>query len=75
MVEGLRKSGIEVQVMKDEDIGKVATADKDVVWMVEGRRVQGLERKVIVCLKGDNDYVRLYFMSRCTSQLVVVSRR
>ncbi|XP_025114137.1 uncharacterized protein LOC112576099 [Pomacea canaliculata] len=87
VVTGLQEAGIPVQVMKDEDIEDVATARSDVVWVAGGRRVRGLERKVVVCLK-DPDYqsiksdlvrpytrssFRLDLMSRCTSQLVIVS--
>ncbi|XP_025113057.1 uncharacterized protein LOC112575409 [Pomacea canaliculata] len=73
VVTGLQEAGIPVRVMKD-DIEDVATARSDVVWVTTGHGVRGLERKVVVCL-GDPDYdlVRLDHMSRCTSQLVIVS--
>lgn len=73
MVVALREAAIPVRVMADDDVDDVATARSNVVWMVHGSRVCGLERKVIVCLKNGDENVRLYFMSRCTSQLVVVS--
>ncbi|XP_025113056.1 uncharacterized protein LOC112575408 [Pomacea canaliculata] len=86
IVTGLQEAGIPVRVMKDDDIEEVATARSDVVWVADGRRVRGLERKVVVCLT-DPDFVsfrsflfrrparnsaRLDLMSRCTSQLVIV---
>ncbi|XP_025087014.1 uncharacterized protein LOC112559807 [Pomacea canaliculata] len=74
-VKGLKEAGIPVRVMKDEDIEDVATARSDVVWVTRGHYVRGLERKVVVCLVDVdvNADVRLHFMSRCTSQLVIVS--
>ncbi|XP_025078803.1 uncharacterized protein LOC112554940 [Pomacea canaliculata] len=87
VVTGLQEAGIPVRVMKDDDIEDVATARSDVVWMASGHRVRGLERKVVVCLEDPDfdifrpKYVeqydltspRLDLMSRCTSQLVIVS--
>ncbi|XP_025111740.1 uncharacterized protein LOC112574727 [Pomacea canaliculata] len=74
LVRELRQAGIPVRVMKDDDIEDVATARSDVVWVANTDRVYGLERKVVVCLKSDADlYDRLHLMSRCTSQLVIVS--
>ncbi|XP_025078807.1 uncharacterized protein LOC112554943 [Pomacea canaliculata] len=87
VVTGLQEAGIPVRVMKDDDIEDVATARSDVVWVASGHRVRGLERKVVVCLE-HFDYSllisqcllpenlispRLDLMSRCTSQLVIVS--
>ncbi|XP_025079918.1 uncharacterized protein LOC112555667 isoform X2 [Pomacea canaliculata] len=75
VVKGLKEAGIPVRVMEDDDTEDVATARSDVVWVAHGDRVYGLERKVVVCL--DDVYVdvnvRLHCMSRCTSQLVMVS--
>ncbi|XP_025103269.1 uncharacterized protein LOC112569638 [Pomacea canaliculata] len=76
VMTGLREAGIPVRVMDDEDVEDVATARSDVVWMTNVERVLGLERKVIVHLvtEGDVDfYDRLQLMSRCTSQLLIVS--
>ncbi|XP_025111741.1 uncharacterized protein LOC112574728 [Pomacea canaliculata] len=80
VVTGLQEAGIPVRVMTDDDIEDVATARSDVVWVVGGRRVRGLERKIVVCVDLDygfrsklNSTVRLDLMSRCTSQLVIVS--
>ncbi|XP_025103270.1 uncharacterized protein LOC112569639 [Pomacea canaliculata] len=76
VMTGLREAGIPVRVMEEEDIEDVATARSDVVWMTNVERVLGLERKVIVHLvtEGDVDfYDRLQLMSRCTSQLLIVS--
>ncbi|XP_025082240.1 uncharacterized protein LOC112556946 [Pomacea canaliculata] len=77
VVTGLQEAGIPVRVMQDDDIEDVVTARNDVVWVASGYRVRGLERKVIVCLD-NRDYglftfPRLEHMSRCTSQLVIVS--
>ncbi|XP_025113059.1 uncharacterized protein LOC112575411 [Pomacea canaliculata] len=88
MVIGLQEAGIPVRVMTDDDVEDVATARSDVVWVTHGRRVRGLERKVVVCVENP-DYdlhrselylgqyhftsARLDVMSRCTSQLVIVS--
>ncbi|XP_025078799.1 uncharacterized protein LOC112554936 [Pomacea canaliculata] len=88
MVTGLQEAGIPVRVMEDDDIEDVATARSDVVWVARGHRVGGLERKVVVCLHygffrskmsqrfnfiSAYSSDRLYLMSRCTSQLVIVS--
>ncbi|XP_025114280.1 uncharacterized protein LOC112576204 [Pomacea canaliculata] len=73
MVMGLIAAGIPVQVMTDNDTEDVAMARSDVVWAAGGGRVRGLERKVVVCLESDGGSVRLLNMSRCTSQLVIVS--
>ncbi|XP_025113483.1 uncharacterized protein LOC112575710 [Pomacea canaliculata] len=74
MVTGLRGADIPVRVMKDEDIEDVATARSDVVWVTRENHVRGLERKVVVCVESvpDNSS-RLHPMSRCTSQLVIVT--
>ncbi|XP_025113100.1 uncharacterized protein LOC112575440 [Pomacea canaliculata] len=73
-VKGLSEAGIPVWVMKDEDIEDVATARSDVVWVARENHVRGLERKVVVCLESVTDNSsRLHPMSRCTSQLVIVS--
>lgn len=69
---------IPVRVMRDCDIEDVATASSDVVWAARQHLVQGLERKVVVCLDNYDDimgqypFSRLYTMSRCSSQLIVV---
>lgn len=89
IVKGLREASIPVRVMKthdddaatadavddDNDVDDIATARSDVVWVARGRRVPGVERKVVVCLErpGADLYVRFFSMSRCSSQLVVVS--
>ncbi|XP_025111916.1 uncharacterized protein LOC112574814 [Pomacea canaliculata] len=88
IVKGMQEAGIPVRVMKDYEIEDVATARSDVVWVTHGGHVRGLERKVVVCLY-DPYYLlykyssievcqlstaRLDLMSRCTSQLVIVSR-
>ncbi|XP_025100537.1 uncharacterized protein LOC112567882 isoform X2 [Pomacea canaliculata] len=72
MMKGLNEAGIPVRVMNDDDIEDVATARSDVVWVTNGYRVCGLERKVVVCL-GEYASSRYYSMSRCTSQLVIVT--
>ncbi|XP_025113964.1 uncharacterized protein LOC112575993 [Pomacea canaliculata] len=72
IVTGLREKGIPVRLMKDEDTNDVATAHSDVVWVADGERVRGLERKVVVCVDPRVETVRLHHMSRCTSQLVIV---
>ncbi|XP_025080978.1 uncharacterized protein LOC112556317 [Pomacea canaliculata] len=64
MVKGLKEAGIPVRVMNDDDIDDVATARSDVVWVTDGPRVCGLERKVVVCLEEDLN-ARFYSMSRC----------
>ncbi|XP_025111921.1 uncharacterized protein LOC112574819 [Pomacea canaliculata] len=72
MMTALREAGIPVLVMKDDDIDDVATARSDVVWVAEGDRVRGLERKIVVYLgRVDNVDARLQVISRCTSQLVI----
>ncbi|XP_025112490.1 uncharacterized protein LOC112575120 [Pomacea canaliculata] len=79
MITGLQEAGIPVQVMTDDDIEEVATARSDVVWVADTNVVRGLERKVVVCVELDPTFsilsspARLHSMSRCTSQLVIVS--
>lgn len=77
MLVGLQEADIPVRVMTDMDAADVATGRSDVVWAARGDRVCGLERKVVVCLEEEfglrDYYVRLHFMSRCTSQLVLIS--
>ncbi|XP_025111937.1 uncharacterized protein LOC112574834 [Pomacea canaliculata] len=79
IVKALREAGIPVRVMKDEDIEDVATARSDVVWVAEDKRVRGLERKVVVCVRerprpiSATETNCLHSVSRCTSQLVIVS--
>ncbi|XP_025113468.1 uncharacterized protein LOC112575704 [Pomacea canaliculata] len=73
MVTGLRAGGVAARLMTDDDMEDVATARSDVVWVGEGHRMQGLERKVVVCVDlGDVAARRFRAMSRCTSQLVIV---
>lgn len=76
MVDVLRQEKIPVKLLlRDEnfdDSNDLATASSDVVWMANGDRVRGLEKKVVVCLGNDHQNVRLYHMSRCTSRLVIV---
>lgn len=72
VLKGLSDGSVPLMVMMDGDIDDVAMARQDVVWAANGDRVRGLERKIIVCL-GDDDFP-LHIMSRCSSQLVVVSR-
>lgn len=71
MVTGLSEAGIPMQVMTDDDTEDVATARSDVVWFVPGEIIGGLERKVVVCLEPFHD--KTLFLSRCTSQLVIIS--
>lgn len=73
VVSGLGETGIPVRVMTDDDIEDVAMARSDVVWVANGYCVRGLERKIIVCLDFLDVYVPLRSMSRCSSQLVIVS--
>ncbi|XP_025097937.1 uncharacterized protein LOC112566159 [Pomacea canaliculata] len=73
MVKGLRDAGIPVRVMEEDEIEDVATARTNVVWVTDGDGVRGLERKVVVCLKPRVIDDRLYAISRCTSQLIIVS--
>ncbi|XP_025113952.1 uncharacterized protein LOC112575976 [Pomacea canaliculata] len=74
MMNTLIEAGIPVRVMKDDDVEDVATARSDVVWVTDGDSVRGLERKVVVCLDGAYDSVRLqlYCLSRCTAQLMYI---
>ncbi|XP_025079966.1 uncharacterized protein LOC112555694 [Pomacea canaliculata] len=71
VVRGLIQAGIPIQMLEDSDIEDVATGRSDVVWVTSGDRVCGLERKVVVCLD-HRKCIRLEYMSRCTSQLVIV---
>ncbi|XP_025112305.1 uncharacterized protein LOC112575029 isoform X2 [Pomacea canaliculata] len=68
----LEDADIPVRVIeKDDDFEDVATARSDVVWFVPGEIIGGLERKVVVCLEPFHD--KTLFLSRCTSQLVIIS--
>lgn len=76
IVTGLRSANVPVRVMTEDDIDDVASAASDVVWVADRDFVRGLERKIIVCLDIfglDDLLVRLHALSRCTSQLVIVS--
>lgn len=81
LVKELRNAGIPARLMKGDDIEDVATARSNVVWVADGDRLRSLERKIIVCLQGDQHVIwdpvcvweRLYWMSRCTSHLAIVS--
>ncbi|XP_025107255.1 uncharacterized protein LOC112571998 isoform X2 [Pomacea canaliculata] len=76
IVTGLRSANVPVRVMMADDIDDVASAVSDVVWVADRDFVRGLERKVIVCLEIfglDDLLLRLHALSRCTSQLVIVS--
>ncbi|XP_025107949.1 uncharacterized protein LOC112572468 isoform X1 [Pomacea canaliculata] len=73
---GLMSECVPVQAMAQENIDDVATAASDVVWVADYDAVRGLERKVVVILDLhglENNPVRLHAMSRCTSQLVIVT--
>ncbi|XP_025113055.1 uncharacterized protein LOC112575407 isoform X2 [Pomacea canaliculata] len=75
LINGLKNSGIPVEIMKDDNIKDVATACTDVVWVTNTRNVRGLERKVVVVVQESNFDIhndRLYLMSRCSSKLVIV---
>lgn len=78
LVRGVKEGGVPVRVATDEDIEDVAKACSDVIWVADGDQVRGLERKVVICVEDmfgrDVVYLRLQCMSRCTSQLVVLSR-
>lgn len=78
MVRGVKEGGVPVRVATDKDIEDVAKACSDVIWVADGDQVRGLERKVVICVEDmfgrDVVYLRLQCMSRCTSQLVVLSR-
>nr|KAG5693855.1 hypothetical protein BaRGS_009911 [Batillaria attramentaria] len=95
-VSGLRAEGIPVTVLGrplfclsmeewERALVKVVTAQTDEVAVVDYRSIAGLERKVVVLLRGFDEYMdnslgergaRLFDVvhgfSRCTSQLVVV---
>ncbi|XP_025099705.1 uncharacterized protein LOC112567287 [Pomacea canaliculata] len=74
MARALGDAGIPAQVMKDDDLEDMATARSDVVWLASRHHVRGLERKVIVCINDPSIFsTRFELMSRCTSQLVIIS--
>lgn len=74
MVDQMRNEGIPVEVMTDKNIDDVVMARRDVVFVGEGHRVCGLERRVVIVIVGPFDYYTpLYYFSRCTSQLIIVS--
>lgn len=81
LVKELRNAGIPARLMKDDDVEDVATARSNVVWVADGDRLRSLERKIVVCLQGDQYVIwdpvyeceRLSWMSRCTTHLAIVS--
>lgn len=74
MIAALKEAGIPVQIIENDDnIKDLAMARSDVVWVMTGDRARGLEKKVVVVVHLDPKYGRLHYMSRCTSQLVIVS--
>lgn len=79
VLKALSNASIPVRVLREQNIQDVATAGSNVVWAAKQQLVRGLERKVVVCLVNDTDeknphaFTRLFAMSRCSSQLVVVS--
>lgn len=81
ILKKLKEENVPVRVMRYSDIEDVATSRSNVVWVARYQQVRGLERKVVVCLNNDDDSEggypssRLHVMSRCSSQLVVVSSR
>ncbi|XP_025112758.1 uncharacterized protein LOC112575254 [Pomacea canaliculata] len=74
IAKSLKAAGIPVRVVNDDDIENIATARSNVLWVVNGEFVRGLERKVVVFLESTGVvFTRLHVLSRCTSQLVIVS--
>ncbi|XP_070177871.1 uncharacterized protein [Littorina saxatilis] len=81
-VRGLRDEGIPVTVLETGDADRVkdvaTMAGPDHVIAAGSRFVQGLERKIVVYVQtskpvyDDEDWGRLFAMSRCTSQLIWV---
>lgn len=83
IVKGLIEMGVPAQVIHNKDndydyddkIADLAIANSDLVWVANKLHVRGLEKKIVICLKQVSDLAdRLHSMSRCTSQLVIVSR-
>lgn len=76
LITGLTRAGFPVRLMTDDDAEDVAGSCSDVVWVASGHRVRGLERKVVACVQDGarlhQTYHRLLYMSRCTSQLLLV---
>ncbi|KAK7105249.1 uncharacterized protein [Littorina saxatilis] len=80
LLRGLREERIPVKVLKSSDMEGVRDVANmtgpDQVIATDNRVVQGLERKVVVCVGsvsvGDDRMGRLKSASRCTSQLVWV---
>lgn len=74
MIAALKEADIPVQIIEnDADIEDVAMARSDVVWLMTEDQARGLEKKVVVFVQLDPKYGRVHYMSRCTSQLVIVS--
>lgn len=74
MVDQMRNEGIPVEEMTENNIDDVVMARRDVVFVGAGHRVFGLERRVVVVIVGPfESLTRLYYFSRCTSQLIIVS--
>ena len=89
VVRGLRRAQIPVCVLEHRDravvvagwesrAADVAVARRDEVTVAHWGSVQGLERRVVVCLSDrpriDVDFPsRMYVFSRCTTQLIIVN--
>lgn len=75
LVRGLRACHVPVRVVEKGDeaaIRDTALGVGDLVTVTEWDVVRGLERKVVVVENTFGESVRLYAMSRCTSQLVLI---
>nr|KAG5711423.1 hypothetical protein BaRGS_025850 [Batillaria attramentaria] len=83
MIVGLRSSGIPVRVVpagaNEDDVRRLALAEKNEVVVTVYTVVSGLERRILVGVGdnkfGNNGLDRLYSMSRCTSQLVWIGKQ
>lgn len=72
-VRGLRERHVPLRVVEDDEdaIRDMALGTSDLVIVTDWSYVQGLERKVVI-VENRNMSDRLYFMSRCSSQLVLI---
>lgn len=80
LIQGLRSQPfrIQVHVLKKDatwaEIRDVVIAKHNMVTVAHWETIQGLARKVVVVMRctATNDHERLYTMSRCSAQLVII---
>lgn len=77
--KNLKKSGLNIKVVNDENIHLLSEDNDDVVWAADGRTFRGLKRKVVIFVEGTFRpsnipiaWTRLCVATSCTAQLIWV---